>query len=181
MSIPGKPGLYKLIARMRNDGFIVESLADKKRFPVDVRNGAVLLKDVSIFTVEGDIPLRELFEKMKDNDGEISKLSTKTDPSVLRATIKKLVPDLDDERVRDSDIRKMIIWYSLLKDIIDFKEEEKTEETSAEQAGGENVAAKEEEVKPAKTKIVKAKKVTKSATDEEKTVAKKRAAKKSTS
>ena len=35
VSIPGMAGLYKVIAQMRNGGYVVESLTDQKRIPID--------------------------------------------------------------------------------------------------------------------------------------------------
>ena len=177
VSIPGMAGLYKVIAQMRNGGYVVESLTDQKRIPIDPMHKVVMLKDISIYTVEGETPLKDVFLKMKDNDAEASKLTSKSDPGELKAGLKKMVPDFDEERVHTSDIRKMVTWYALLKDIVDFNEadEEKTESDPVK----EDAILVEPETKTPKT--TKAKKAVDTSDAKEKPVAKKRAAKKTAS
>ncbi len=179
VSIPGKSGLFKMIAQMRNGGYVIESLSDKKRFPVDAMHRVVMLKDISVYTVEGEMPLNEVFLKMKDHDGDASKISSKSDGAQLKTTFKKMVPNFDEERVHTSDIRKMISWYSLLKDIVDFKVEEVTEEVTA--AAESAPAETEKEAAKPKTKAPKAKKADAENTGEEKPAPKKKAAKKTAS
>ncbi len=177
VSIPGMSGLYKVIAQMRNGGYVVESLTDKKRLPIDAMHRVSKLDDISVYTVEGDIPLREVFLKMKEHDADASKVTPKSEGAELRTTFKKIVPNFDEERVHISDIRKMISWYGLLKDIVDFKEEVK-EEVNEEEVKKEKEAAA---VAKPKAKTAKAKKTVDSNDDEPKPAARKKAAKKSAS
>ncbi len=175
VSIPGMSGLYKVIAQMRNGGYVVESLTDKKRLPIDAMHRVSKLQDISVYTVEGDMPLREVFLKMKEHDAEASKVTPKSEGAELRTTFKKIVPNFDEERVHISDIRKMISWYGLLKDIVDFKEEVKEEEVKEETGAAVATVAKP------KAKIAKAKKADTENSSEEKPAARKKAAKKSAS
>jgi len=124
ISIPGSPGLFKMVAQMRNGGFVVEGLIDGKRIPVSAMQRIIMLKDISVYTMDEDIPLEEVFLKMKENDAVASSISTKADSADLKATLKKVLPEFDEERVHVSDIRKMFMWYALLKDNVTF---EKTE------------------------------------------------------
>lgn len=183
VSIPGMSGLYKVIAQMRNGGYVVESLADQKRLPIDAMHRVSKLEDISVYTVEGDIPLREVFLKMKEHDAEASKVSPKSDGAELRTTFKKIVPNFDEERVHISDIRKMLNWYGLLKDIVDFKEEEVKEETPIATSETEtpSATAEQKESEKPKAKTPKAKKTEASNDDEPKPAARKKAAKKSAS
>ena len=180
VSIPGKSGLFKMVAQMRNGGYVIESLADQKRFPVDAMHRVVMLKDITVYTVEGDMPLKEVFLKMKDHDADASKISSKSDGAELKTTFKKIVPNFDEERVHTSDIRKMISWYTLLKDIVDFNEEEVKEEVTADAVESTPVESEKEVAKP-KAKTPKAKKVDTEKTAVEKPAAKKKAAKKTAS
>jgi hypothetical protein len=45
------------------------------------------------------------------------------DSKSLRATMKKVLPTYDSERVYDSDIKKLFQWYNLLqaKGLLDFE------------------------------------------------------------
>ena len=184
VSIPGMSGLYKIVAPLRHGGNIAESLIDKKRFPLSITTKVTALKDISVFTIEGEIPLKEVFLKMKEHNADVSKLSSKSEPDELKAALKKFVPNYDTERVRVSDIRKMVSWYWMLKDIVDFTEEEIKEEVkTAEEAVAPtetSVEATSEIAKP-KAKTPKAKKAETEKPDEGKPVARKKAAKKSAS
>ncbi len=129
ISIPGMPGLFKMVAQMRNGGFVVEGMSDGKRLPVSAMQRIIMLKDISVYTMEDDMPLEEVFLKMKNNDTVASSISAKADPAELKSTLKKVLPEFDEERVHVSDIRKMFSWYGLLKDSVSF---EKTEVEEAE-------------------------------------------------
>lgn len=55
LAIAGRPGLFKLVNRGKNM-LIVESLKDGKRFPAYARDKVISLGDISIYTVEEDVP-----------------------------------------------------------------------------------------------------------------------------
>ncbi len=113
ISISGRAGLYKVIAQGKNS-IIVESLTDKKRFPAYATDRISALEDISIYTYEGDKPLKEIFDDIfKKQDGKEAP-SHKEDISVLTAYILEIIPDYDDERVYPSDIKKLVQWYNML-------------------------------------------------------------------
>lgn len=181
ISIPGMSGLFKMVAQMRNGGFIVESLGDGRRFPVSSTQRIVMLEDISVYTMEDDMPLKDVFAKMKEQDALCSAIDAKSDAADLKSTLKKVIPEFDEERVHASDIKKMFSWYSLLKDIIGTEPEEekkeekaeaKAEKTAEKKAKKETAAEKTEEAteeKPKKPRAVKAK-----AADETETTAEKK-------
>ncbi len=51
IAITGKPGLYQIISQSKS-GVIVESLSDKKRFPVNSLHNVSTLNDIAIYTYE---------------------------------------------------------------------------------------------------------------------------------
>ena len=55
LSISGKPGLYKLVSQGKNM-LIVESLADKKRFPAYGNEKITYLGDIAMYTDTEDVP-----------------------------------------------------------------------------------------------------------------------------
>ena len=57
LSISGKPGLYKLVSQGKNM-LIVESLADKKRFPAYGNEKIISLGDIAMYT-EGSVSFHE--------------------------------------------------------------------------------------------------------------------------
>ncbi|MBL7924510.1 MAG: DUF5606 domain-containing protein [Bacteroidia bacterium] len=124
ISIPGLSGLFKMVAQMRNGGFVVESLTDGRRMPVSAMQRIIMLKDIAVYTMEDDMPLYDVFKKMKEQDGLATGVSPKAEPADLKATLKKILPEFDEERVHASDIRKMFIWYKQVKEIVGSPEAE---------------------------------------------------------
>ena len=114
LSIPGKPGLFKLISQGKNM-LIVESLVDGKRIPAYTNDKVVSLGDIAIFTEETEIPLGQVFEKVKiKENGLICSINTKVDNEKLHKYMSEVLPEYDRERVYPSDIRKLISWYNIL-------------------------------------------------------------------
>lgn len=115
LSVSGKPGLFKLLSTNRNN-FVVESLVDRRRMPIHAHDRVVSLKEISVYTKQGDIPLGEVFDKMyKKNDGktiDIESLGKEKD--VYFAFFEDVLPDYDKQMVHANEIKKMIIWYNLL-------------------------------------------------------------------
>ncbi len=161
ISVSGMSGLYRVIAQTKN-GFIIESLADKKRSPIHSSNRVSALEDISVFKVDGDIPLTDVFKQIKEKKGEAFSYDPKADNKVLKDYFKTLVPDFDENRVYISDIKKILSWFLLLKEQI-FAKPEKATKTSA---GKEEKEEKGEKKAIAKTdmKAKAAPKVTKTIT-----------------
>lgn len=138
ISVTGMPGLYKVLTQTKT-GFIVESLTDQKRLPVSATQRVSMLEEISIYTTSGDIPLKEVLLKIKEFSAAHEIADAKADPTQLKEFLGKVVPDFDSDRVYPSDIKKMITWYHLVKDVLDNEEEpnevtpeEKPSETSGE-------------------------------------------------
>ncbi len=112
LAISGYSGLFKLVSQAKNS-IIVESLIDGKRMPAYATSKISALEDISMYKMEGDILLGEvfcvIFEKNLDIDPKI-------DPKALKEAFKQVVPDYDDDRVYVSDIKKVFAWYRLLKE-----------------------------------------------------------------
>lgn len=123
-TIGGKPGLQKLVAQSAN-GVIVESLVDGKRFNAYSSYKISSLEDISIYGEEEDIPLAEVLVKI----GEASNFSEIEIPgkSELKSKLNSFI-EIDQERVYESDIKKLFGWYNIL-----VKSEVLTEETAKEE------------------------------------------------
>lgn len=142
ISISGRPGLYKVIAQGKNN-IIVESLTDKKRFPAYATDRISALEDISIYTYEGDKPLKEIYADIYAKQEGKEAPSHKEDITVLQAFVQEIIPDYDEERVYTSDIKKMIQWYNMLlkSGNLEPAEEDETQEEPQEQ----KTASEEEE------------------------------------
>ena len=145
LAISGKPGLYQMISETKN-GLLVESLDDKKRFPVFAHEKVSSLEEISIFTEDDDIQLKEVFKKMHELLEGKQAIDHKSNPAELKAFFEEAIPEYDKERVYNSDIKKVVHWYNQLHkyEMLDFTEEEK-EEDEEEKKEGESKAEKADE------------------------------------
>jgi hypothetical protein len=113
LSIAGRPGLYKLVNQGKNM-LIVESLMTGKRTPAYARDKVISLGDISIYTVDEDVPLANVLHSIKDkNEGKKVDMDSIGDIREYFATV---LPEFDDERVHTSDIKKVFAWYNQLVD-----------------------------------------------------------------
>lgn len=136
LAIAGRPGLFKLVNRGKNM-LIVESLKDGKRFPAYARDKVISLGDISIYTVEEDVPLADVLEAVKvKTEGKPVDVKALGDDTAIRAYFKEILPDFDEERVYTSDIKKLFSWYNILigAGITEFKDEEIATDEAAEAA-----------------------------------------------
>ena len=115
LSISGKPGLYKLVNNTSN-AIIVESLLDGKRFPAYSNSKIISLEDISIYTENEDMPLKEVLKRIFDKENGADILSHKEATEKIQAYFEEVVPEYDKERVYVSDMRKIIQWYNLLSE-----------------------------------------------------------------
>lgn len=135
LSISGKPGLYELKAQTRS-GFVAESLIDGKKLSVSLKNNVSLLSEIAIYTLSEEVPLREVFNKIKEKEnGGKTQISHKDPKIKLEEYFFEVLPDYDEDRVYASDIKKVIQWYNLLHDkgITDFEAEKEETPTDSEQ------------------------------------------------
>ena len=133
LSVTGRPGLYKLIKKKKNLN-IVESLADGKRIPVYAQEKVVALSDVSIYTNDGDTPLRDVLKTIMEKEhGNKVNIGSKASGNELFAYLKEVLPEYSKESVYASDVKKLISWYNILmENKIDLDEAEKPDEASSE-------------------------------------------------
>ena len=151
ISIAGMPGLFKVLAQSKS-GFIVESLGDKKRMPVSSSQRISMLEDISVFTMADDLPLTEVMLKMKDAASANPPVDAKSDPNKLREYFRTVVADFDSERVYPSDIKKIITWFHLVKDIVDIPDETEAAAEEKPSADASEPATAVAEKAPAKKK-----------------------------
>ena len=127
LAISGKPGLYKLVSRSKNS-LIVDALdGTGKRMPAFGTDRITSLADIAMFTETDDVPLMKVLSSLRDLEkGKASSLNyKKASPKELHDYFTKVLPEWDQERVHNSDIKKLIQWYDILvgAGITDFEEE----------------------------------------------------------
>jgi len=134
LSISGKSGLFVLVSRSKS-GVIVESISDKKRFPAFATDRISSLEEISMFTYEKDVPLKEVFKSIFDKEEGGKSIDPKSDSKILKEYMEIILPDFDRDRVYVSDMKKLISWYNLLQenDLLDFLTEEVEEVPASEE------------------------------------------------
>jgi hypothetical protein len=157
ISISGKAGLSKIVSQTRT-GIIVESLLDGKRSAVHGAQRVSSLEDISIYTYEEDMPLPEVMEKIAEHADYKAVISHKSSAEELKGFMEKVLPNYDQERVYQSDIKKIVQWYNLLveKDLIKEEEKQATEKEEPKNKKGGKLRTDEPETdNKAKKKIQK--------------------------
>jgi hypothetical protein len=149
ISISGMPGLYKVVANSKS-GVIVESLTEKKRFPVFGASKISALEDISMFAESGDKPLSEIMKSIYDKEKGGKSVDAKADDKEVTKYFSDILPDYDKERVYVSNMRKLFSWYNLLqetgnlKEVEENKEEGETKKVKLNADDNKKVAAKKE-------------------------------------
>lgn len=114
LSVSGKPGLYRLLSQGKNT-LIVESLQTKQRLPILPKDKVVSLGDISMFTIEEDVPLSEVLTRVQKHQAGVPFAEELLkDGDALRETFGEILPSYDRERVYISDIKKLFSWYNIL-------------------------------------------------------------------
>ena len=116
---------------------IVESLIDGKCIPAFAHDRMSSLEEISIYSVDEDKPLKEVFKGIHDKMGDkVDFDAKKASNDELRAKLLEVMPDYDQEAVYPSDMKKVFLWYQMLmdKNLLDFTEEGKTEAAQPEEA-----------------------------------------------
>jgi hypothetical protein len=112
IAVTGLPGLYELLSS-KSDGAIVKSLDDSStRFVASRVHNFSHLETIEIFTVRDNVNLVDIFNAMEKNS---TTLPDEKDAKAIKAYFEKVYPDMDFERVYNSDMKKMVKWYVVLK------------------------------------------------------------------
>lgn len=123
VSVTGKPGLFRLVGQNKN-GFVIETMDQPPvRHIVSLSTSKMAtLEDITIFGEEDEIKLIDVFNKMKEGETEIP--DPKADGAKLREFFYSVAPEHDASRVYASDIKKIITWYGIIKELPLFDEPE---------------------------------------------------------
>lgn len=153
ISVAGKSGLHTIVGKSKNN-VIVESLKDKKRFPIFNTNKISGLSDISIYTYDEEILLSELFDRIQKKYKKEAAISHLESAEELKKVFEELVPNYDQDQVYNSDIKKVFQWYNILHDTDNLIKEELKEEKkeSSDDADIKKEDSKKEAKKEVKTK-----------------------------
>ncbi|CAN0605088.1 unnamed protein product, partial [Ectocarpus sp. 12 AP-2014] len=103
---------------------------------VSLRSSVSVLSEIAIYTLEEEVPLRDVFKKIQEReDGGKTSIGHKEEKIKLEEYFFEVLPNYDEDRVYVSDIKKVIQWYNILVDnkITDFSSEEVASEEASEE------------------------------------------------
>lgn len=125
VAVAGKPGLWKALAQNKT-GFILESLdAQKTKLVANLSTAKIAaLDEITIFGEDDDLKLTDVFERMKTAKNVPD---PKADGNKMREFFREVAPQHDEERVYASDMKKILSWYNVLKDLPQFNEPDPAE------------------------------------------------------
>lgn len=135
-SMSGKGGLFKVLAPTKS-GVVLESLdAAKTRLVAPASNRISLLHEISIYTntKEGTTPLEDVLKKIHQEFGADLGVDGNSDGAELKAFMKAVLPEYDENRVYVSDLKKLVKWYGI---ILQFAPEILTGQNSGEKPAEE--------------------------------------------
>jgi len=131
ISITGLSGLFELVGS-KTDGAIVRSLEDNTtKFVSSRKHNFSHLESIEVYTTGQNVNLMEVFVAM---DKSTEALPDEKDVKAVKAYFEKVFPEMDFERVYNSDMKKMVKWFGIIRqNEIPFAfEEEAVEENEAE-------------------------------------------------
>ena len=133
-TVSGKAGLYKILKPTRS-GVILESMDENKgKLVVGANQRVSVLSEISIYTMteEGATALEDILIKIESEfKGDLG-LDSTADADELKAFLKHVLPEFDEDKVYPSDIKKLISWYKIIRNYAPEVLEEKNEEDAAE-------------------------------------------------
>ncbi len=153
IAVTGLPGLFELISS-KSDGAIIRSLEDKTtRFASSRIHNFSHLESIEIYTKRENVNLVDIFHAMDKTGG---KLPDSKNNDAVKQYFETVYPDLDFERVYNSDLKKMVKWFDVLKkNNIEIKLSEPPAEPDEVQEAPQEPATEEKPKKTAKKAAVK--------------------------
>jgi hypothetical protein len=144
ISVSGMSGLYKVITQTKG-GLLVESLIDGKRQPIYSTSKVSSMEDISIYGQGDDIPLKQILRGIRDSKSGTSVPTSKDSNDVIKAAFAEFVPEYDEDRVYASDMKKVFVWYTLLKEkglLVESENADAADESKSEKPKTDKAIAK---------------------------------------
>jgi Domain of unknown function (DUF5606) len=115
IAITGMSGIYKAVVSRKN-GMIVEDLDLRQQRFVPMRGYQFSpLQTIGVYTDNNEtLPLEEVFQKMLDAIETTPPVAHDAPAKELFGYFESVLPNYDRERVKQSDVRKIIKWFVFL-------------------------------------------------------------------
>lgn len=121
VAVSGRPGLFKLVGQNKG-GYVLESLdAQKVKIVANITTTKLAsLEDITIYGEDDDLKLVEVLANITAFKGTVP--DAKVDGATLRKFFVEVAPGHDQEKVYASDMKKIVTWFHLLKELPLFTE-----------------------------------------------------------
>ncbi len=121
VSVSGRSGLFKLIGQNKA-GYVLESLDEQKlKIIANLTNTKLAsLEDITIYGEDEELKLIDVLGNIAATKTAVP--DVKADGNALRKFFLEVAPAHDQEKVYASDMKKILTWYNLLKDMPLFTE-----------------------------------------------------------
>ena len=117
VAITGMPGLYHLKS-YNNKGFFVESYINGfTRFISNAKDRVLALGNIDIAIKDGSISLLELFQRMDQYPGRVPD-EHGHDEVELSNYFEQVIPNYDREKLFPGNMRKIVQWYTFIKELV---------------------------------------------------------------
>lgn len=114
VSVTGLGGLFELVST-KADGGIVRSLEDKStKFVSNRVHNFSHLESIEVYTVKDNVNLADVFLAMQSSAEPLPE--AKDDAKALKSYFEKVLPEMDFDRVYTSDMKKMVRWFTIIRD-----------------------------------------------------------------
>ena len=134
MAVSGLPGLFK-IASNRPNGLLIENIdTGRTKFASIRKHQFTPLETIGIYTYDDTEALGEVFQTMKDQIETNPAIPAKSPSDELQDYFRSVLKDYDEDKVRPSDIAKIIKWFDFLKERDLLTEVDNEEETNKAQS-----------------------------------------------
>ncbi|WP_199138280.1 DUF5606 family protein [Pedobacter sp. ASV12] len=121
VAVSGRPGLFKLVGQNKV-GYVLESLDEQKlKIVANISTTKLAsLEDITIYGEDEELKLVDVLANIAASKNAVP--DSKADGKALRSFFLEVAPGHDQEKVYASDMKKILTWYQLLKDLPLFTE-----------------------------------------------------------
>lgn len=145
VAVSGRPGLYKLVGQNKA-GYILESLDEQKlKIVANISTTKLAsLEDITVYGEDEELKLIDVLTNIAASKTQVP--DAKADGNTLKKFFLEVAPGHDQEKVYTSDMKKILSWYFLIKDLPLF-----TESAPGTEQEAESTKPKAESAKPKAT------------------------------
>ena len=116
MAITGLPGLYTLVANKNNGLIVADLVTGKKRFVSSRKHQFSPLETIAVYTDTDSKELKKVFQSMIDQSEDLPPVSFKASKDEIVEYFEDIIPDYDRDQVHIGDMKKILKWFTILKE-----------------------------------------------------------------